>query len=240
MLHICSNLGKVSTRRQYAPRLPIGDRREQILDAAIQIIVRDGYGKVSIDSIAREAGITRPVVYSAYDGLGPLLIALLDRQQARAVTQLAGVIPEELPQGDPEGVAVQAIEAWMQHVVADPVTWRPILTQRHSMPDVVWSRIDGTRELIRLQIAELIRLGFPDDGLDIEVGSHMLLVVFEHFGALLLEEPRRYEPARLAESIRTLFDGWRAVTDRSGRRAHKDRRPSVPERLKDGVRAARS
>lgn len=211
MLHGCSNLGKVSTRRQYAPRLSPEDRRSQILDAALEVITRDGYGKISIDAIAREAGVTRPVVYSAYDGLGPLLIALLDRQQARAVTQLADVIPDGIQPGDPSGAAVQAIEAWMRQVIADPMTWRPILTQRHSMPSLVRDRIDSTRELVRRQLAELIHIGFPEGQVDIEVNSHLLLVTLEHFGALLLDEPRRFEPPRLAATIQALFNGWRAA-----------------------------
>ncbi|NHA01077.1 TetR family transcriptional regulator [Nocardioides sp. W3-2-3] len=58
-----------------------------MLDAALRIIDRDGYDRVSIDAVAKEAGVTRPVVYGAYDGLGPLLMALLERQQKRALGQ---------------------------------------------------------------------------------------------------------------------------------------------------------
>ena len=55
-------------------------RREQVLDAALGIIARDGYAAVSIDAIARELDVTRPVIYSQFDGLDALLQALLDRQ----------------------------------------------------------------------------------------------------------------------------------------------------------------
>ena len=76
--------------------MPLDVRREQLLDAAIQVIVREGYDGVSVDAIAREAGVTRPVVYGAYADLDELLGALLDRQQARALTQLAEVLPDQL------------------------------------------------------------------------------------------------------------------------------------------------
>jgi AcrR family transcriptional regulator len=42
--------------------MPAIDRREQLLDAALRVINRDGYGGVSIEAIAREADVSRPVV----------------------------------------------------------------------------------------------------------------------------------------------------------------------------------
>ena len=50
-------LGLVTKRRPYAARVPIEVRREQLLDAAIRLIVRDGYDGVSVEAIAREAGV---------------------------------------------------------------------------------------------------------------------------------------------------------------------------------------
>ena len=65
-----------SGKRKYAPRLPVEERREHLLDAALHVLARDGYDRVSVEAIAGEAGVSRPVVYSAYDGLEPLLLAL--------------------------------------------------------------------------------------------------------------------------------------------------------------------
>ena len=47
-------------RRRYAPRMAPEQRREQLIDAALDVILERGYGGVSIEAIAREAGITRP------------------------------------------------------------------------------------------------------------------------------------------------------------------------------------
>src|SRR5436305_1045996 len=82
-------------RRPYTPRLPVEQRREQLLDAALRVIGRDGYSGVSIDAIAREAGVTRPVVYGAFERLEPLLYALLDRSEQRALAQLMAALPAE-------------------------------------------------------------------------------------------------------------------------------------------------
>lgn len=172
------------------------------MDAALEIIRRDGYEKISIDAIAREAGVTRPVVYGAYDGLAPLLIALLDRQQTRAVTQLAAVFPAGLENGD----LAQAVEGWMRQVVADPETWWPILAQRHSMPGLVRERVDNTREVICEQLAILVRQRYAH--CDAEVAARTLLAVCEQFGQLLLEDPPRFTVERLAKAVRNLCAGW--------------------------------
>ncbi len=193
----------MSKRRPYAARVPLDVRREQLLDAAIQVIVREGYGGVSVDAIAREAGVTRPVVYGVYADLSELLGALLDRQQARALAQLAEVLPDRLdPQtlGDPDSFLLDAVRALIDRVSHDQLTWRPILLAPHGTPDAVRARIDADRERIRGQLAELLAAGIELRGgpaIDVEVASHALISVLEHFGRLLLEQPDRFEADRL-------------------------------------------
>ena len=48
-------------------------RREQLLDATKSIAGADGFHAISIEAVARRAGITRPIVYGHFDDLGGLL-----------------------------------------------------------------------------------------------------------------------------------------------------------------------
>lgn len=198
-----------TTRRPYAARVPADVRREQLLDAAIAVIVRDGYAGVSVDAIAREAGVTRPVVYGVFDGLTPLLTALLDRQEARALSQL-----EEAVSGDaslltaPDEFLVDAAVRMIDAITSDPHTWRPILLAPSGTPEVVRSRIERDREQVRQQIGRVLEVGLALRGgpaLDVEVVSHAVVAVLEHFGRLLLEDPRRFETNRLVAAIRGLL-----------------------------------
>jgi AcrR family transcriptional regulator len=208
---MCSNLARVTstTRRPYAARVPADVRREQLLDAAIAVIVRDGYGGVSVDAIAREAGVTRPVVYGVFDGLAPLLTALLDRQEARALAQLeAAVSGGGAMLTAPDEFLVAAAVRMIDAITADPHTWRPILLAPTGTPDEVRARIDRDREQVRRQIGRLLEVGLALRGgptLDIEVVSHALVAVLEHFGRLLLEDPRRFETDRLVAAVRGLL-----------------------------------
>src|SRR5690349_15950896 len=82
-------------RRPYAPRLPAEQRREQLLDAALGVILEQGYSGVSIEAVARAAGVTRPVVYDHFPNLGRLLYALIEREERYAIEQLEDVVPSD-------------------------------------------------------------------------------------------------------------------------------------------------
>ncbi|MCC5954102.1 MAG: TetR/AcrR family transcriptional regulator [Acidimicrobiia bacterium] len=53
------------------------ERRAQLLDAAVTVIRRDG-PDVSMDAIAAEAGVTKPVLYSHFGGRAGLASAMAD------------------------------------------------------------------------------------------------------------------------------------------------------------------
>ena len=80
--------------RPYAPRLSPGQRREQLLDTVLEIICADGVGAVSVDAVARRCGVTRPVVYGQFADAGDMLHACLDREEHRALAQIAGAVPD--------------------------------------------------------------------------------------------------------------------------------------------------
>lgn len=202
-----------AARRRYAPRLSLEDRREQLLDAALRVITRDGYSKISIEAVAREAGVTRPVVYGAYEGLNPLLLALLDRHEARAAERLATFIPTDLRGEAPLETALSGVRAWLADVVADPQFWAPVLTRQHEQPDVVRERFQQTRELVRQILAGTLRAGYPAGagGFDADVNSHVLLVVLEHFGELLLTEQPPFSVDQSVRAVREILAGWLAV-----------------------------
>src|SRR5437868_3304831 len=80
-------------RRPYAPRMPPAQRREHLVDAALKVILQHGYGRVSIEGVARAAGVTRPVVYDHFPNLARLLHALVEREERYSLEQLEAVVP---------------------------------------------------------------------------------------------------------------------------------------------------
>ena len=55
-----------------------GDTRTRIVDTAMRLFVENGYGKVTVNDIAREAGVAVPTVYTSAGGKGAILAAVID------------------------------------------------------------------------------------------------------------------------------------------------------------------
>ncbi len=200
-------------RRPYAARVPIDVRREQLMDAALAVIVREGYGGVSVDAVAKEAGVTRPVVYGAFEGLGDLLTALLDRQQVRALGRLLEAMPDDGDLSDPVALVTVGIERLVTMIREDPDTWRPILQPPDGLPDLVMKRIEADREQIRGVFSSFIAgvsESQPGPPFDADLYAHAMVAVCEHFGRLLIDDPDRFSTERMVEgATRLLTMLWR-------------------------------
>ncbi len=60
-------------------RLPRKARRKQLLGAAQEIFVAQGYHAAAMDDIAERAGVSKPVLYQHFPGKLELYLALLDQ-----------------------------------------------------------------------------------------------------------------------------------------------------------------
>lgn len=195
-------------KRRYAKRLPVEKRREHLLDAALRVLVRDGYDRVTIEAIAREADVTRPVVYAAYDGLEPLLHALLDRTQRRALASALQLMPARTFEGDVDDWVLAAAGGLIDAVQHEPDVWRPVLGLTQNAPAIVRDRIDSTRELIRGYVADALQVGLERRGgpdVDVDVLAHLVMITAEHFGRLVLDQPERYDKERLVGALEGLL-----------------------------------
>jgi AcrR family transcriptional regulator len=188
--------------------MPLEERREDLLDAALRVLARDGYGAVSVEAIAREAGVTRPVVYHAYDGLEPLLHALLDRSQRQALESAMDLVSTANAPGSVDDWLIKGAANLIDIVQREPDVWRPILGITQNAPALVQDRITATREYLRTLIAQRLELSLAQrDGapLDADVLSHIVLITAEHFGRLVLEQPDLYTRDRLVAALEGLL-----------------------------------
>lgn len=63
---------------------------ERVLEAALALMARDGYVRMSIDAVAAEAGVTRPTVYLRYGGKAELATAALAAYRQREQPEDSG------------------------------------------------------------------------------------------------------------------------------------------------------
>src|SRR5664280_2184060 len=61
-------------------RLPRSARRRQLLAAAQEVFVANGYHAAAMDDIAERAGVSKPVLYQHFPSKLELYLALLDTQ----------------------------------------------------------------------------------------------------------------------------------------------------------------
>ena len=77
---------KNATRKR--TRLSPEARREQILDAAKQSILKDGLGQLSLKKLAVEAGVSEPLLFHYFSSRLELLQQLLERDFTRSIDSL--------------------------------------------------------------------------------------------------------------------------------------------------------
>jgi AcrR family transcriptional regulator len=194
-------MSSATARSRSGSRLSGAERREQILDATLALAAGAGFQAISIDAVAREAGITRPIVYGHFTDLRGLLNALADRERARALAQLARVVPAELDPRPAREIAVAALRGYLEAVAAEPLTWRLVLMPVEGSPAVLRGRVAGDREAIRRQIVRLLSAGLEREGItapvDVELVAHAVQAYAEEAARLVLTDPEGYPVERL-------------------------------------------
>lgn len=198
------------SRRRYAPRMPPPQRREQLLDAALKVILEQGYEGVSIEAIARAAGVTRPVIYDHFPNLGRLLQALIEREENYALAQLGAIVPGSPREGDPAELFANGVRRFLDAVATRPDTWRIILLPPEGTPAIVRQHVETNRALVLARVAQFVswaseRLEVPVE-LDIEICARAMLRLSEEAGRMVLTDPERFSPERYERFARTIME----------------------------------
>ncbi|MEU7956024.1 TetR/AcrR family transcriptional regulator [Micromonospora humida] len=113
-------------------RLPRAVREQQMLDAAVKVFSRRGFHAASMDEIAEDAGISKPMVYAYLGTKEELFIACLHRETARMMLAIAGAAAPDLP---PDQRLWRGLRAFFGFVGAHRDGWAVLYRQgRGSQP----------------------------------------------------------------------------------------------------------
>ncbi len=189
--------------------MPPGQRREQLLDAALEVITERGYSGVSIEAVARRAGVTRPVVYDHFTNLSQLLNALVEREENYAIEQLERVVPGDPGEIPPDVLLTRGVRTFLDAVASRPATWRIILLPPDGTPAMVRQHVESNRARTLEKIEQMVRWGldghnFPAD-LDVELTARAIRDLGEESGRMLLTDPTRYPPARYERFVQMVM-----------------------------------
>ena len=200
----------VKQRRRYAPRMAPAKRREQLLDAAVRVIVEHGYEGVSIEAVARMAGVTRPVIYDHFANLGALLTALIEREEDYALAQLEQIVPAAPAEGEPAVLLAAGVRRFLDAVASRPDTWRIILLPLEGTPAIVRDHVEANRATLLKRLEQFAEWVMARSGigakLDVEISARAILRLSEEAGRMVLTDPRRFSPARYERFAHTVTD----------------------------------
>jgi AcrR family transcriptional regulator len=182
-------------------------RRDQLLDVATRLVGERGFHGVSIEAIARSAGITRATVYQHFADLNALLEAVIERETSRALVQVSETTLPDLSDGDPPELMLESLRAYLQAVNNQPSTWRLILMPPEGAPETLHQSIAKGRDTVLARLTRAVRpaMTLGGESPDAELTARLLSAVADEYARLLLTDPVHFPPERLLRHAQWLL-----------------------------------
>jgi AcrR family transcriptional regulator len=145
---------KAEHHRKRAAHLGPERRRPEVLDAALKLFLESGYDGTSMQAVADEAGVTKPVVYACFPGKDELFRALLAREEERILAEIQGAFANA-DLADPERTLTEGMTGFLRAVGDYPEVYRLIFLGEGGGNAAVAHRIQRGRQA---QVDTLSRL----------------------------------------------------------------------------------
>ncbi|QKG25592.1 TetR family transcriptional regulator [Actinomadura verrucosospora] len=193
--------------RPRGTRLPRLARRRQLLGAAQEVFVAQGYHAAAMDEIAERAGVSKPVLYQHFPGKLELYLALLD-EHAEALVK---TVRDALESTTDNKLRVQAsMRAFYDFVAGDGEAYRLVFESDLRNVAPVRARVDRANQ----QCAEMIAQVIAEDTGAASDEAHLLgmgLVGMAEVSARFWLSQHRAIPKDTAEKIIARL-AWRGIS----------------------------
>lgn len=159
-------------QRAHRRRLPVGERRDEMIDAALELFSARTPDVVSMDNVATRAGVSRALVYHYFGNKHELYIAAL----RRAADQLAALLDPPAGGGPLQRLAV-ALSRYFDYVedhAAGYVTLmrgQPGAAGPALVPGEAGEIVDAVRQLVLSRIVQALDVSAPGPVLRITLRS---------------------------------------------------------------------
>ncbi|MFE2111038.1 TetR/AcrR family transcriptional regulator [Kitasatospora sp. NPDC059463] len=140
--------------RPRGARLPRSARREQLLGAAQEVFVAQGYHAAAMDDIADRAGVSKPVLYQHFPGKLELYLALLDKH----CDALVDSTREALETTTDNKLRVAAtMEAYFNYVSSESGAFRLVFESDLTNEPAVRERVERAAEASATLVSKVIQ-----------------------------------------------------------------------------------
>ncbi|HEY2507165.1 MAG TPA: TetR/AcrR family transcriptional regulator [Streptosporangiaceae bacterium] len=196
-----------SPTRSGGTRLPRPERRVQLLGAARDVFVAQGYHAAGMDEIAERAGVSKPVLYQHFPGKLELYLALLDESAGQLVRQVSDALSSTT---DNRERVPATVKAFYDYMAGETETFRLVFESDLSNEPAVRDRLDRTMFDCAQMISRFIR---EDAGVSQE-DAHLLgiaLVGMAQVSARQWLKSDRKIPKDAAEQLIARL-AWRGIS----------------------------
>jgi AcrR family transcriptional regulator len=161
-----------------------------MLDAAVRVFSRRGFHAASMDEIADDAGISKPMVYAYLGTKEELFLACLRREATRLMEAVARVVEPDLP---PDEQLWRGLRAFFGFVGAHRDGWSVLYRQARGHERLA-GEVAAMRGRIVEVVAGMLRRATHDQGCqvrdtDLEVMAYALVGATESLADWLAEHP---------------------------------------------------
>lgn len=111
-------------------RMSGSERREQLVSVGRSLFADKGYEAVTVEEIASEAGVSKPLVYEHFGGKEGLYAVVVDRE----MSDLLGRIDAALTPAVPKLMLESVVLAWLDYIATETEGFRILV--RDSAPGV--------------------------------------------------------------------------------------------------------
>ena len=185
------------------------ERKAQILVVARKVFGRNGFHGVSMDDVAREAGVTKPILYDHFSSKEALYLALLDADSLELEERLRSALAA--PTGNRERIRA-SFQAYFEFVDEHAEGFRLLMQETVGANDVFRSGVGRVRNRIMQEVSDLI-VRESKGQLDREDADTVALALVG-----MVETAARHDPGgpkdRRRRSVDTLVRlAWRGITN---------------------------
>ncbi len=147
--------------RAVTTRLPAAERREQLLQVALETFAAKGFHETSMNEVAEAAGVTKPVLYQHFASKKALYNELVDDVGAR----LENIIFEAAAAADGPRQQVEAgFRAYFGWAVAQGSAFRVLFSDRNRADTELAQAVARVESAVADRVASLIEIpGLSDD-----------------------------------------------------------------------------
>jgi AcrR family transcriptional regulator len=184
-------------------RLPRAERRAQLVRCAATVFVRGGFDGASMDDVAREAGVTRLIVYRIFESKEVLYRAVLD-------TVLDDLAASYEARADSEPIAAMLLGVARRHPDGFRLLWRHAAHEPEFRDTAALFKVAVTEYAI-----ELLRDSLGESPQRLWAAEAVVAHLYEGICLWLDDgDPRRDEVflTMLTEGVRAMVARWAAVT----------------------------